>query len=105
MQLKYILGLLFWLGAGMIACAQTGRKSIAYYGSAQNDLYILLQEEGYKLKQYKTPEAAIRAAPAGSGVLITAVHYPETDPENRLSAAMLQTAASRRLRIYVEYPS
>ncbi|HEX7754309.1 MAG TPA: hypothetical protein VF421_03110 [Niabella sp.] len=105
MQLKYMLGLLFWLGAGMIACAQTGIKSIAYYGSAQNDLYILLQEEGYQLKQYKTPEAAIRAAPAGSGVLITAVHYPETDPENRFSAAMLQTAASRRLRIYVEYPS
>lgn len=67
--------------------AQSFKKTISFYGGDKNDLYLLLKEQGYTIKRYNNPEAAIRSAPAGSGVFLTADHYPEMDGRNRISEA------------------
>src|SRR5690349_11966434 len=79
--------------------------SVYFYGNANNDLYLLLKREGFVIKRFNTPDAAIKAAPKGAGVLIIAQAYPETDPVNRITQAMLDAAASKELRLYIEYPS
>lgn len=89
----------------IVTQAQSLKRTISYYGEGQNDLYLMFREQGYNIKRYNNPEAAIRSAPAGSGVFITADHYPEMDEKNRISAALLSIAASRSLRLYIEYPS
>lgn len=100
-----IAGLLLVWCITVTATAQSLKKSISYYGGAKNDLYLLLKAQGYLVKRYNSPEAAIQAAPAGSGVFITADGYPVPDAKNRINEALLQTAAFRKLRLYVEYPS
>ncbi len=101
---KIISLLLVWC-ITVTASAQSLKKSISYYGGEKNDLYLLLKAQGYMVKRYNSPAAAIEAAPAGSGVFITADRYPAPDAKNRISEALLKTAASRKLRLYVEYPS
>ncbi|WP_040679897.1 hypothetical protein [Niabella aurantiaca] len=100
-----ITGTLLALCMTIATQAQLFKKTISFYGSDKNDLYLLLKEQGYNIKRYSNPESAIRSAPAGTGVFITADHYPEMDGKNRISEALLRTAASRELRLYVEYPS
>ncbi|MFD2163043.1 hypothetical protein ACFSJU_11620 [Paradesertivirga mongoliensis] len=81
------------------------RKQIAFCGSTANDLYILLKCEGYKVKQYPSPSAAINAAASGSAVFIISESYPEVSTKNDVTEAMLSTANKKDLKLYIEYPS
>ena len=68
-----------------------------------NDLYQTLQNNKIVCSRYNTPGEAIDHAGEGSGVLILADGYPEkTTP---LDAALFESAARKKLRLYVEYPS
>ena len=86
---------------GLVASA----KDIYCYGNLQNDLYQLLKRGGYSIKQYNTPDAAVKAAPKGTSVFIIAAKYPATDPLNKISQQLLDEAEKKSLRLYIEYPT
>lgn len=96
---------LSWICILLLAGLMASAKEIYFYGNAQNDLYQLLKREGFTIKQYDTPEAAVKAAPNGSGVFIIAGKYPATDPLNKISQQLLDEAAGKSLRLYIEYPA
>jgi len=69
---------------------------------ADNDLFRVLSDSGLRCRRYETAEAAIGHAPADAGVLILANGYP--DRTTPIEPALLEAAAAKRLRLYVEYP-
>lgn len=110
MKYQIIFRLLLWVASlGITATstlhAQPAKQTLYYYGSATNDLCLLLQREGLAVKQYKTPAAAIQAAPVGSGVLIMPVNYPNTDEHIQITGELQKTISSKKLKVYVEYPT
>jgi hypothetical protein len=85
------------------AFAGPGKRALIFCGSARNDLYQVLEENGFALVRYDAVEDAIGSAPAGSAVFVVADGYP--DARTRVSASLLRTAARKDLRLYVEYPA
>lgn len=67
-----------------------------------NDLARALTESGHRVALYATPEAAVEAAGAGSGVLILSDDYPIAT--HVLSAELLAAARAKDVRLYIEYP-
>ncbi len=80
-------------------------KQLCFYGSDKNDLYRLLQLEGFSIKKYASPGDAVHAAKKGTAVVLTAVDYPSVDPVNRMDAAQWREAGQKQLRMYIEYPA
>jgi hypothetical protein len=71
--------------------------------TADNDLFAVLGRSRIPCERYDDPLVAVDHAHPGSGVLLLADGYPgSTMP---LSADLVAKAASKRLRMYVEYPS
>ncbi|MEO5648463.1 MAG: hypothetical protein ABIR03_00915 [Ginsengibacter sp.] len=75
---------------------------VSFSGSTENDLYVVLKNEGLNVKRYATPEAAIKNALNGTGVFIIADDYPEK--KNNIKPEVLQMAQKKKLRLYIEYP-
>jgi len=98
------LVLIFLCSIAMNAAIYAQGKNLFYYGTVKNDLYQLLKRQGFTIKKYNTPEAAVNAASTGAGVFITANAYPEMDPANRISKKLLDQAKQKKLRLYIEYP-
>ena len=68
-----------------------------------NDLYQVAKDAGLDAARYDTPEEAVAGAQPGSAVLMLAQGYPkETTP---VSEPLLEQAKSKKLRVYLEYPS
>src|SRR5688572_1881434 len=100
----FFLWLCILLTTGLTARADKG-KEVYFYGNVRNDLYRLLQREGFTIRKYSTPEAAVKAAPQGAGVFILAGNYPQADPLNRITRQLLDEAGKKSLRLYIEYPT
>lgn len=94
-----------WLLQVSITAIGQRSKPVYFYGSEKNDLYQLLKREGFVIKTGATPQATVLSAPKGSGVFIIANAYPKLDPVNKITPALLQAAAKKGLRLYIEYPS
>lgn len=87
-------------GLGSVAAAG---PSLVLACRADNDLYLALQRSGVGAMRYDTPAEALAQAAEGAGVLLLADGYPaRTTP---FDAELARLAASRRLRVYVEYPA
>ncbi len=71
--------------------------------AADNDLYAVLRGSGIACERHDDPLTAICQARRGSGVLILADGYPGS--MTILSEQLLRQAASKELRLYVEYPA
>lgn len=78
-------------------------ETISFSGSTTNDLYRAMQEQGIKFKRYNSPSDAIAKAKKGSGVIITAGEYPVK--RVYISPADIALAKTKKLRVYIEYPS
>lgn len=87
------------------AQAGPGNGDLYFYGNAKSDLYRLLKREGFAVKKYPSPAAAIDAAADGGAVVIIPDAYPALDTGNRITAHSVETAARKRIRLYIEYPS
>ncbi|MDO6434989.1 hypothetical protein Q4E93_30525 [Flavitalea sp. BT771] len=98
--IRYSLWIVILVGAGAVR-----GQSLYFYGNEHNDLYALLRREGYAVKRYGSPGAAVKAAVAGSGVFIIGDGYPKVDTANVITPALLEEANKKRLRLYVEYPA
>ena len=87
----------------LIYASASGKKpQMIFYGSDKNDLYLMLKAEGYLLKRFSTPAAAIQAASQGDAVFLIAEGYPDylTD----VSPEIISKALAKKLKLYVEYP-
>ncbi len=70
---------------------------------ADNDLAIVLEQNGMAFTRVDTAAQAVRDAARGGGVLILADGYPQaTTP---VDSAIFEAAAEKELRLYVEYPA
>lgn len=99
-----------WLGICLVLLcfslnAFSASKTVYCYGSEKNDLYQLLRSQGYVVKIFTTPDAAVNAAPIGAGVFIVAKDYPKMDLINSITATLLKKATGKKLKLYIEYPS
>jgi len=99
-MIRYCLWLVFVLMSGIMH-AQT----VYMYGDEQNDLFRLLGREGVTVRRFDSPQAAVEAAGAGSGVFLIGRDYPKVDPHNSITQSLLDAAGKKRLRLYVEYPA
>jgi len=68
----------------------------------ENDLYRVLDAGGMRCPRYDDPAAAVSAAAEGDAVLLLADEYPRR--AQTIAPAVFETARSKRLRLYVEYP-
>lgn len=68
-----------------------------------NDLYRVLIANDVPCRRFDTAIDAVLAAPPGSGALLLADGYPETPLA--IDSRVLETAAGRALRLYLEYPA
>lgn len=72
-------------------------------GSESNDLCRVLAENGIRTDMLASPAEAVKAAPAGAGVMILAEGYP--DKTTAVESAVFQAAKEKGLRLYIEFPS
>ena len=104
MRLKicpWILGL-FVLPVLAKSAEPLSQADLTFCCTADNDLYRVMTSGAMSFARFESPEEAVKAAAAGSGVLILADGYPKTT--TRIPAGILETAAARRLRLFVEFP-
>lgn len=78
-------------------------NNISLSCKADNDLYLVLKENKITCDRYNSPEEAIKTAREGSGVLVLADGYPAS--VTLMDASLYEKAVSKKLRLYVEYPS
>lgn len=94
------------VAAMAILCAQSVEArtlNVVFACSASNDLFKVVSGSGYKCARFDSVDQAIAHAKPGSAVLILAAGYPETP--TKVDAAVYESATSKGLRLYVEYPS
>jgi hypothetical protein len=85
------------------ACSGS-KVTLHVYCSRSSDLFGILQsQENLNIIEHDSPLKAVREAEKGGAVLITADEYPAKQLE--LTPEFFALANSRKLRIYVEYPS
>lgn len=85
--------------------ASAQKKAVTFCGSPQNDLYLLLKGEGYKINRHNEMASAIRAASVGSAMFVVSDAYPKVLNTNRLTAPLLEMAKKKKLRLFIEYPA
>jgi hypothetical protein len=71
--------------------------------SADNDLFRVLKDMGFKYPRFTSPAKAIDQAPEGSAVLSLADEYPR--PADTIDEKLLDRAAEKKLRMFIEYPA
>lgn len=84
------------------SAAGSGPK-LVFASRSDNDLYRVLASTGVACPRFDSAAEAVRKAPRGAGVLILADGYP--DKTTDIDASLLDAAADKGLRLYVEYPS
>src|SRR5215208_3847994 len=70
---------------------------------ADNDLFSILSRAGERHARFETPGEAVQRATPESVLLVLADGYPDRAP--LVDAKFYETAKSKRLRLYVEYPA
>ena len=101
-----------WLRLSVLAglCGSVPSAVAADHGTAppvfccveENDLYRVLGAGGMRCPRYDDPMAAVSAAGEGGAVLLLADEYPWQT--QTIAPAVFETARSKGLRLYVEYP-
>jgi len=71
--------------------------------SDRNDLYNILQQNGFDVKRFDNPDQAIDESPIGASILILADGYPSQTTS--LRSSVYEQAKEKGIRMYVEYPS
>ena len=77
--------------------------NLVFCCAADNDLYRVMTTGTREYSRVESAAKAVQRAASGSGVLILADGYPKTTTP--LEQAVFDTAAAKRLRLFVEYPS
>ncbi len=92
------------LAGGCAACLlPSAGASWVVAARPDNDMVRVLRDAGIHATRHDSAVAAVAGAEPGDGVLILADGYPGR--ATPLDPALFATAANRKLRLYVEYPS
>ena len=83
--------------------AEPAPLNLVFACAADNDLYRVMTAGGTAYPRQASASQAVQAAPDGAGVLILADRYPDETTE--IAPAVLEQAARKGLRLYVEYPT
>ncbi len=94
------MALVLGMGAGAPAA---GAASLTVVCAADNDLFGVLSANKIARRRFDSAAEAGTAADSGSGVLILADGYP--GKTTTVDGALLDKAAGKKLRLYVEYPA
>ena len=86
-----------------VPAATTASPQLVICGAADNDLVRVLTDSAVRFVRVDVPAQAVREAPPAAGVLILADQYPTYT--TRIEPAVFLEAASKHLRLYVEYPA
>lgn len=87
----------------LAAGSAAGARPLVFSCTADNDLLRVARENRVECRRFETPDAAVEAAGEGDGVLLLAGDYPRnTTP---IDQALLDGAARKKLRLYVEFPA
>ena len=78
-------------------------KSLVLCCGADNDLNVVLNENGFTFACCESPAEAVDFAPDNAGVLILADGYPDQPLE--ISQGVLSQAREKGLRLFVEFPA
>lgn len=105
---RYVLVWLSW-AFGMAAAADaalagedSSGESLVFACSEGNDLFQVARASGLECSRHPTGMEAVRQAPPRAAVMILADGYPQrTTP---LEMTLVEEAARKRLRLYVEFP-
>lgn len=92
-----------YLFLGFQLVASGNPNNIILCCQADNDLYNVLKQNKITCVRYNSPGEAISKAREGSGVLILADGYPAKT--TALNRSQYEKARSKKLRLFVEYPS
>ncbi|HOW69926.1 MAG TPA: hypothetical protein PKY77_04925 [Phycisphaerae bacterium] len=87
----------------VIARALAGERELVLACKVDSDLYQVLKASGMTCPRYDAAGQAVGQAPSGATVMILADGYPEQTTE--LAPALLEKAAAKDIRLYVEYPT
>lgn len=80
-----------------------GRRELNFCCNEDNDLYRVVRESCAACRRFDDPRSAVESASPGGCVLILADDYPV--PSVRVDQALLDAAAAKDLRLYIEYPA
>jgi hypothetical protein len=94
--------LLALLSTFLVLTSWSQRSTVVFSGSVTNDLYTMLQKQGFQLLHQPDPETAIQAASKGGSVFIVSDQYPAQRVQ--LSDLAQQLAKKKKLKVYIEYP-
>lgn len=92
--------LICWLYC--LACAVPVKAALVFSCDAENDLYRTAKAAGLEAARYDTPREAVERARPADGVLVLADGYPSVT--TAVTDGLFEQAASKRLRVFVEYP-
>lgn len=87
----------------VVVYANSKTNPIIFCGSKTNDLYKVLQKNGFEVDTYSSASNAINSVPKNSAVFIVADGYP--DKKNAISLELLELAKQKHLKLYIEYPA
>lgn len=85
----------------MVTGGCADQRIYVHSGAGDNDLVSLLREEGFRLRVKDSQEAALKAAPEGSTVLLLGSGYPDTT--QALSQEDLDLIHGKDLRVFAEF--
>jgi hypothetical protein len=103
-QITLCIGAFMGAALAAMAAAAAPRPELVFSCSPRNDLYQVLGSiTGRTAPRCDAPADAIASAPEGAGVLLLADGYPEKTTS--LDPALLEAAARKKVRLFVEYPS
>jgi len=99
--------LVAWLmllgGPGLVRAAGIESPQLIICGAADNDLVRVLSNNGIRFTRFEKPGQAVQEATSGAGVLILADQYPTNTTQ--IENVVFEQAASKNLRLYVDYPA
>lgn len=78
-------------------------REVVFSGSTENDMYSVLENSGFKVTRFDSPDQAIEYAKKGMPVLLIADGYPTT--YTTTNSVRFEKAKKKKLRVFVEYPS
>lgn len=87
----------------MAVGAEGKSLNLVFSCKPDNDLYTVLSKPGSKCPRYDTAAEAVEHAAPGSGVLMLADEYPAG--MTKVDQPVLDKAAEKKLRLYIEYPA
>jgi hypothetical protein len=104
-RIGLIAGMILLLMLMMAALDAAGARSpgLTFCCDPSNDLYVALQQSGYRCSRYRTAAEAIAKAPPSTAVLLLAEGYPAR--RTAASPELLEQAFAKHLKLYIEFPA